>query len=83
MSDDRANKAVSFAALSISEALALALADQGVLSKESLCAAIADAVAAHRDAAARSDDAETHLGAAMIAERIKSSIDAEDEFGHG
>jgi hypothetical protein len=66
----------SLAALSISEALALALAEAGVLTKDEVCRAIDDAAAAHRDAARWSVDAGVHRQAAWLSDRVRSSIDA-------
>ena len=66
----------SLAALSISEALALALAEAGVLTKEEVCRAIDDAAAAHRDAAKWSADAAIHRQAAWLSDRVRASIDA-------
>ena len=64
------------AALSISEALALALAEEGLLSKQAVCRAIEDAAAAHRDAAKWAEDPEVHQQAARLSDRIRQSIDA-------
>jgi hypothetical protein len=75
MEFDRNARAASLAALSICEALALALAEHSILSHDALCAAIDDAIAVHKDAAAASPNAEVHLSAARLAARIKASIE--------
>jgi hypothetical protein len=72
---DRNARAASLAALSICEALALALAEHSILSHDALCAAIDDAITVHKDAAAASPNAEVHLSAARLAARIKASIE--------
>ena len=72
----RDSDAEGLAALSICESLALALAEEGILSKEGLCIAIEDSVSAHREAAKSAHDPAVHYRAALIAERIKKSIAA-------
>jgi len=64
------------AALSICEALALALAEEGILPKEGVCVAIDDAVAAHREAARLASDPAAHSQAAALAEGVRKSIEA-------
>jgi hypothetical protein len=66
----------AMAALSVCEALALALAEEGILSKEGLCVAIGDAVAAHREAARLEPNPMAHNRAAALAEGIRKSVEA-------
>lgn len=68
--------AEGLAALSICESLALALAEEGILTKEGLCLAIEDSVSAHRNAAKSARDPDVHRRAALLAERVKKSIAA-------
>jgi hypothetical protein len=64
------------AALSVCEALALALAEEGVLPREGVCVAIEDAVAAHREAAHLASNPAAHARAAALAEGIRKSVEA-------
>lgn len=63
------------AALSICEALALALAEEGAIPKKNICGAIEDAIAAHRDAVTWSSDPAVHREAASLAERVRKSVE--------
>jgi hypothetical protein len=69
-------EASSMAALSVCEALALALAEEGVLAKEGVCVAIDDAVVAHREAARLASNPAAHSRAAALAEGIRKSVEA-------
>jgi len=69
-------EASSMAALSVCEALALALAEEGVLPPEGVCVAIDDAVAAHREAARQASNPAAHTQAAALAEAIRKSVEA-------
>ena len=71
-----ASDARGLAALSICESLALALAEEGILSKKDVCQAIEDLVAAHREAARTATHSILHQQAALIAEGVKESIAA-------
>jgi hypothetical protein len=72
----------AMAALSVCEALALALAEEGILSKEGLCVAIDDAVAAHREAARLDSNPLAHSRAAALAEGIRKSVEAALQAKH-
>lgn len=76
---DLLKEASGLAALSICEALALALAEQQVLGKDSVCGAIGDVVAAHREAATWAADPALHRRAADLAEEVRQSVQASGE----
>lgn len=73
---DLLKEASGLAALSICEALALALAEQRVLDKDSVCGAIGDVVGAHREAATWAADPALHRRAADLAEQVRRSVQA-------
>jgi hypothetical protein len=72
-SDDMKNVAAGLAALSICESLLLALTDLNVLDKKEAGGVLADAAAAHRDAATKDQEAGMQLEVAAIIDRITLS----------
>jgi hypothetical protein len=75
------SRAAGLAALSVFEALALTLVEHGILAEDDVCAAIDDAIEAHKDAAISTSDTEIHVAAARLAERIKTSIEGDGPGG--
>ncbi len=62
------------AAYSISESLALALAESGVLDQHEVIALLQDAAMAHRNAASSGSDLGRHETAARLIERVISGV---------
>ena len=68
--------AVARAALSVGEALALALVECGLVGRTQIIAALEDAGNVHRTAAVEGKDPEVSAFAAAVIERIIRSLDA-------
>lgn len=68
-------EAAALAALSMGEALLLALVESGAVGTGELRGALDDAVAAHRTAAAEGNDPEVNSQAATAIERIRNGLD--------
>lgn len=67
-------EAAALAALSMGEALLLALAESGAVGARELEGALDDAVSAHRNAAAEGNDPEVNDMAAAAIEKIRKGL---------
>lgn len=68
------HEAIAMAAYSISESLALALAESGVMDRHEVEGLLQDAAAAHRDVMGQSEMGEKHLLAARLIERVLTGV---------
>jgi len=66
----KANEHAGLAALSICEALLLAMNDRGLLPQHEIEGVLRDAAATHENAAGTGSDAEKHRAAAALINRI-------------